>query len=213
VNPVSRFKAHLATAKNSKKNHKLYNSLRKHTDFKFDVLVEGDLNYCLELEHRLRPLPDIGLNHAVGGANTLTQRLKYEYDSDTKLKISLGVRKAFLENQKYREAAISRNKGKVLTDETKLKMSESHKGKATKWDNAKADLSVWSKADSYYLHYLEMIRLCSNQRLKFSPKVFEKLSGLVIAKSNSLLKSFRSGWIPTEDQRWLDTFKNKRKFP
>lgn len=211
VNPVSRFKSHLNTARNGVKNHKFYNALRKYSDFKFDVLIESDLNYCLELEHRLRPLPDIGLNHAVGGVNTLTDRLKYEYDSDTKLKISTGVRRAFLENQNYRESVLKRNKGRVLTDETKLKMSSSRKGKATKWVNSKADNVVWSNADFYYLHYLEMIRLCSDQRLKFSPKVFEKLSGLVVAKSKSLLKSFRSGWVPNEDQLWLDTFKNKKE--
>jgi len=69
TNPQRRFKDHLRI-KNSK-NHKLYNSLNKYQDFIFDIILKSDIDYCLDIEYKLRPHINIGLNHAKGGLSTI----------------------------------------------------------------------------------------------------------------------------------------------
>lgn len=210
VNPRNRYKTHLCAAKKDK-NHRLYNALRKYDDFQFQIILKGSVEYCSELEAKLRNKPNIGLNHAPGGRNTLDGRLNYNFEENVKEKIKRGLKKAYEENSEYRLSVKLRNKGKVLTDSTKQKMSDAHKNKGLMWKNSTADLNVWAHADIYYLAYLKMLEECKNKkgRLSFSPRVFEQISGLAVAKSSSILKSFRAGWIPTFDSDWLNTFKKQ----
>lgn len=64
-----RIKVHkaLAISKNSR-DYPIYNAIRKYGDeLLVKTLVEGDIDYCLEIEYKLRPSTKIGWNIAVGG--------------------------------------------------------------------------------------------------------------------------------------------------
>lgn len=176
---------------NKRKNHKLYNALRKHDDFIVEILVESSVQYCSELEFKLRSKPNIGLNHAIGGIDSFSKRLNWIYSEEAKLKV--------------KEGCVNRGK---LSDATKHKMRLAAKTQnRSKWNNNLTNIDVWKNADFYYLKYLEMLELCKDSHRKFSPKVFEEISGLKIASSHAILQSFRKNWVPMLDIQWKKHFK------
>jgi predicted GIY-YIG superfamily endonuclease len=72
VNTTKRFAQHLRDTKNRNRhnrNYHLYNAMRKYEDIEFVILKEGEFEYVRKLEYKLRPLPSIGWNQAVGGSH------------------------------------------------------------------------------------------------------------------------------------------------
>lgn len=197
TDPEYRWKSHLYTSKITNKNHRLYNSLRKNPEaFNMQILVCTTVENCLELEHKLRPIKNIGLNHAEGGRPTSNGRLNYNFTQDVKDKISQGVKKAYRENKEFANKQKACKIGKAASDSTKSKMSESaKKSDRTKWRNNAADQEMWFYADKFYKLFKENIEIM--------PKDFALTCKLPLAKINALLKSFRKGWNPTEDKEYL----------
>lgn len=197
VNPESRWKSHLYKASTTNKNHKLYNALSKYkNDYALKILVCGSLDYCYDLEFKLRPTRNIGLNHAIGGHYTSKGRLTYSYTEDVKLKISEGVKRAYRENKDFADKQRACRKGKKASDLTRQRMSEaSHKTDKTKWKNSQADRELWLKAEVYYQIYMRDVSI--------SPKKFADKCGLPFGKIGSLLRNFRKGWNPAEDIEYL----------
>jgi len=196
INPDARWKSHLYKAKTSKRNHKLYNALRKSSDFKLQILVCSSIDYCLSLENKLRPVANIGLNHAEGGRFTQNGRLTYLFPDDIKQKISEGVKRAYKENREFAEKQKNCRIGKIVPDTTKKKMSESaKKSDRTKWRNNTADKELWFYADNYYKLFKEDENI--------TPSLFASKCKLPLGKIGALLKSFRKGWNPTEDKEYI----------
>lgn len=197
TDPNYRWKCHLYKSKTTDKNHRLYNSLRKHPEaFKMQILICTKIEYCLYLEQKLRPNINIGLNHAEGGRPTSNARLDYKFTEDVKQKISQGLIRAYKENKEFTDKQKACRLGKSVSDSTKLKMSKSaKKSDRTKWRNNAADCEMWFYADKFYKLFKENIEIM--------PKEFALKCNLPLARINALLKSFRRGWNPTEDKEYL----------
>lgn len=68
TNTTRRFDQHIREKRMSRNLH-LYNALRKYDDIEFVILEEGEDDYIRQREYELRPEPNMGWNHAVGGSH------------------------------------------------------------------------------------------------------------------------------------------------
>jgi hypothetical protein len=205
INPDSRWKHHLYTKESKKKNHRLYNAMRKYDDYRMTILLIGSSEYCLDLEKSLRPKVNIGLNHSVGGKHDSNTTREHFTDS-IKMKISLGLKKKYAEDETYREKFKTLNRGRVASEVTKGKQRLAKLNKGLAWENSRANLTLWEKADVYFNSFEQMLTMCANSRHKISIKVFCELTGLTPGNSQSLIKMFRSGWNPSLDNNWKTKF-------
>jgi group I intron endonuclease len=126
--------AHKSCAKTGKEQT-LYKAIRKHG---WDCLVKQVVaiasdDYCLELEKKLRPKERIGWNIAVGGGEITGTHLKGKKQSHEHIanrKKALVGRVSGMRGVKHTDAAKEKcrqaNLGKILSDETKKKVSVSN---------------------------------------------------------------------------------------
>lgn len=68
TNTTRRFSQHTREKRMGRNIH-LYNALRKYEDIEFVILEEGEEEYIRQREHELRPEPNMGWNHAIGGSH------------------------------------------------------------------------------------------------------------------------------------------------
>lgn len=68
TNTTRRFEQHLREKRVGRNLH-VYNALRKYDDIEMVILEEGEDEYIRQREYALRPFPDMGWNHAVGGSH------------------------------------------------------------------------------------------------------------------------------------------------
>ena len=148
------------------------------------TICESNLEYCLSLENKLRPEPNVGWNTRVGGDHSVMY--KREITSETRNKLA-EVRKSW-----------------VLSQESKNKLSSDRKGsgnpmyKTLPWLNpASNELSqtTWLFADVVYEQW-------SNTRhgVRRIAKSFKNLNYWTL---DSMIRKFRDGWIPRHDNSWV----------
>ena len=128
-----RFKHHKSAAKVVKSKGTIHRALLKYeNEIVVSELVIGTLQYCAELEFKLRPTRNIGWNIAVGGLLT-----------------SIEARATYSTPLEVRRKQSGAKKGRKLSAEHKAKMSATHKAKPS-WLNSHADKSTWLVADVIY---------------------------------------------------------------
>ena len=195
--PATRWKQHLKRSKTSKSNHRLYNSLRLHSDYVFDILVLSTRSYCFEVEEKLRPQKNIGLNSQRGGLYTPSNK---EICSSLREKLTLAAKEAYINDPTLKERCGRMNAGRVLTDEHKKKISESGKGLQKAWNNSIANKAIWLLADEMYLSFItgECTTYYSLSK-KFNLKVYQ---------TKNVFQLFKSGWNPLND---IDYQRYKKK--
>jgi hypothetical protein len=196
-NPELRWKQHQKEAVSRNTNHKFYNSLRLHSDFIFEILIISDRGYCLELEQKLRPQGNIGLNYLRGGSYTPSDK---EVDSSTREKLSIAAKQAYIDNPSLKDKCGRRNSNRILTEEHKKKISESGKGIQKAWLNAFANKEVWLLAEDMYKSFIsdECTTYYSLSK-KFNFKVHQ---------TQSIFQMFKNGWNPFNDIDY-QTYKKK----
>jgi len=199
-NPASRFKSHkkkAASLKSSNKNHRLYNSLNKYDDFKFEVLLKSTREYCLEVEKLLRPLPNIGLNHAAGGKYTPGCK---DVGLATREKLREAAIKAYQDNPELSKVCGGTNKGRIRTPTQRKKLSESHKGIGVGYENPTADKSVWKLATEMHKTFHSGI----NKTYYAMSKHFN----LKVYQTKSIFNLIKTGWNPLKDNNYLEYIKD-----
>lgn len=173
-----RYRQHVAASTPNGNNLPINKAIRKYGDSLIvDTVLVGTIEYCAEIENKLRPESWIGYNVHPGGAYLpLVNRLSYTAPEDTKLKQSLA------------------KLGKKLSEDTKLKMSIARKN-VPSWCNSNADKSLWLKADKIYEVMTENpnIRRCD----------LSELVGFTSAQLKSIFNKVKFGWNPTEDPQWV----------
>jgi hypothetical protein len=117
-----RFREHKGIATTEKcPNYPVYNALRKYGDrVVVTTLIEGSNEYCLDMERRLRPTPNMGWNIACGGGAPM-----------------LGLRHA--------EGAFDN----AFPPERRKKQSDFAKSVPT-WLHGSSDKVIWASADRVY---------------------------------------------------------------
>lgn len=137
-----------ARLRNARKN-RFYEALQDHSDaVQFRVLCVGAPEYCLDLEHALRPTQNIGWNMACGGdapalGRVMTAEHKAKIDAakrgrprseETKRKLSEALKgnqcaKGSVRTPEMRAAHSARMKGFRHSDEARAKISAAQRRK------------------------------------------------------------------------------------
>lgn len=205
-----RFVEHRCAAKNGS-NLVIHNAIRKYGDnIVYDLILVGDLDYCTDLEKKLRPEFRIGWNLAVGGSKTM---LGFKHSDETKRKISEyfkgrplsdehkeKVKNTFLGRHHTEETKqILREKAKIrgVSDATRKAATEANK-KIPPWNKANSDKSVWESADIFYEDFI-------NGSVS-SPHFMGKKYSISGSKFVVMWRKFQNGWNPLNDHDWLKFF-------
>lgn len=197
TNPLTRFESHRKAANRTKtKNHKLYNSMAKHDDYIFEILIKSSRDYCSNLEEKLRPSKNIGLNHSKGGLPISDERLSYVFKETVRKKISDGVKQAYQLDPTITKRAGDKKRGKTHTEEHKRKIKESSKKiNRNAWENENANHEMWLQA-------VEMFEAFSaNPEITYYK--LGKSFGFKGTTAKIIHEMFKSGWNPLNDQNYL----------
>jgi hypothetical protein len=188
-------------------NYHIHHAIRKHDkNLVVTTLVEGSPEYCLEIEHHLRPSPNIGWNIAAGGDRGMLGR-KHSEETIEKIKKSLRGRPV---SDEFRAKLSLAGKGRKKTAEHAAKIGDALRGQkrteeqcnriraalnANPWLLPRAVPANWARADEIAMMIAEGVRhkdileLCGLHRRSSALKhIFSRL---------------KSGWIPQEDPAWL----------
>jgi len=204
---AERYKEHVTSAKGSYRATscvKLYRAINKYgaENLVVDTLCLCDKEYGLALEHKLRPLPQVGWNIALGGsAPTLGKKLSPEAKS--KISATMSGRKF---SDEHRSNMSKAAKGKVVSEETCRNISKAKTGlpghKHT--DECKARLS---KSKRLYNH-----PQCVKDAWVIAHQIYDvhtivglgcgnlaNLFGSTASNMLHMIKSFKAGWNPYTD--------------
>lgn len=176
---------------------KLYRSVLKLGGFD-NVIVETLLvstpEYCLEIEEKLRPSPNIGWNIRVGGDKHVMHLRTITEETKKKLR---EVRDTW-----------------EMSEETKQRMSSERKGTGNPmygvrpWQMkflTELQLETWSEAQTIYSSWAEI----SGAGLKTMCKNFPNLAKWSI---DSMIRKFKEGWVPELDEEWIKFNENYKKY-
>lgn len=162
-----------------------------------DTKIVSTLDYCLDIENKLRPEPFIGWNSSAGGK--WVGKSDYRTPEEVREKISESVKRTHQERPWLADNHSKNMKGRTWTDERRLAKSVATKGNGADWENARADKSTWLRAE-------EIFNLFHHNAVK-TQKELSDLSCIPYPKLKRIFIKLKSNWNPLEDQKWLD-FKN-----
>jgi hypothetical protein len=213
-----RLYAHKYAAKKDSK-YPVHRAMRKygHKNMIIKKLVVGTIDYCLEMELKLRPAPGIGWNIGIGGeapwkGNFHTEEMRARLSvlsmgkpksEEAKRNMSIArLGKKNSPNQRKKQSeSLKKHIAKFGFSEThRANISAAKKGIATcpkMWRRAKAKKHFWLRAESLYdIH-------CT---IESSPrKNIKAIPGVTAYELCRMRKHFRSGWNPYSDveyQKW-----------
>ena len=215
-----RFDKHRRYSNNPKtKKYTINNAFLKYADeLVVETILEGSQEYCLLMEQRLRPAPNIGWNQAQGG---LLTKLGTVCSDETKVKIGLANKgrtmseenklKMSLRNQgrkmsEFNKSQISKaNKGVPKTAEHREKLSAHHKT-IPPWEHGSANKQNWLSAiDVYNTH---------KQNPELGVRNLGRVLNMPEGQLANMLRRFRQNWIPSEDEsfmKWLSEQKEQHE--
>lgn len=197
-----RWSGHKASFRCDKHNHILRRAYEKYgEDLVVEQIIVGSRTYCLDIEQKLRPKEYVGWNIASGGGGSV---------------VTFGRKLSQRQIEILRACSI----GKVVSDETRQKMSLAKKGKpshpnsslavkkfmqeAHSWEHPSANKQVWLLADDIFNKY---------QSGKYKTRTdIAKTLGLDPRQIYRLMIQIESGWNPQSDGDWLkfsNTFKKE----
>jgi hypothetical protein len=188
-------------------NYHIHSAIRKnYENLVVTTLVEGSPEYCLLIENRLRPLPNIGWNIAAGGDRGMLGR---KHSEATLKKISESLKgRTLSDSTKQKISEVTKGKpktaehaskigdalrGRVRTEDQCVKMREALN--ATPWNPPRAVPANWSMAQEIADMVLEGVRhkdileMCGHHKRSSALK--------------HILDRVKAGWIPKEDPAWL----------
>ena len=218
----------------SKENHKKVYAVHKAIksigieNLIYSVVLVAEEDYCYEVELKLRPMKRIGWNLSEGG-NKPPSKLGFKHSEESKEKISriwkdkkrtpesvaksvesrVGFKHSEESKEKMRVAStgkpqsaetvekrVAHLRGRSYSDEHKNKISEARLSK-NPWEIKPAKIETWEKADVYYEEWLD----------EKSPFKVERRLGLKPKNLVAMFKWFERGYVPLENEIWLQTFK------
>lgn len=140
-----RFLQHKRNKSKRHENPHLMYALKKYDNITVSPLLEGETDYCYEIEEKLRPNIKIGWNLAKGGSQPPSQQGKISWNKGKKAseetkekcqKAKIGTHLSEETRQKISKikkiqclGSNNPNFGKKASEETRKKMSNSRKGK------------------------------------------------------------------------------------
>ena len=196
-------------------NYPIYNNIKKYGDsIIVDTVMEGDAEYCLYIENKLRPSEKIGWNLQEGGSRGNSSAV---FTEEVRAKISAAGRGRKL-NDKQKEAIRKANIGRVHSEESRAKMSATRKGrkrscesisrhketlKNCPWLSSQANKSVWLLANVVHVEFSKHDNISSHNLSKFV--------GIPAASLRAMVDKFKGGWVPETDPFWEEFSKQHKE--
>ncbi len=181
----------------------LYKALVKYgEDLVVTTLVEGDNDYCLNLENNLRPKNKIGWNIKVGGDMGPIGVIPSE-ESRRKMSESRTGEKNHFFGKTHTDAqrakwSVSRSV-EGFPQKSQIKANETKKNNP--WNVANARKDIWAKAD--------IIKENLNQEI--TGKRLADLLDTSVHSIKTIVKKLKNGWCPRSDHYWLKFIENYKK--
>ena len=137
----------------------LCNALRKYGDeIIVETVLEGDSEYCLNVEYKLRSMPKTGWNAGIGGQHTMAG---YAHSDATKEKMSnASPIKGKRLDQDFVLVRAQKRKALGLkhSDAARQKLSAARLNlNLSPWENPAANLDVWAQAEKVHDFYVKNI--------------------------------------------------------
>lgn len=152
-----------------------------------DTLVIADMDYCFNVESKLRPSAFIGWNISVGGGIV---NVSYKPTEEKKQAHSQFMKQWWKDNPDHDHSSKGRPGKKMeFTAETRSKIVES------KFYNLPFRSPWWVNAEVYYEDFI------SGMTYSYA----QKKHNLKIGQLVNMWNRFNTGWNPSEDLRWADT--------
>lgn len=202
------------SASNNGSTYPIHNAIRKYKDIVVEVVLIGTLEYCLDIERKLRPLQGVGWNLAIGGGHVL---LGYKMSEESRKKISENNGSRFRvfseeERERRRQSALARDYTHTETIKEDLRKLayeriEADGGKQVgiaincaavvnrfqpPWANPNADKSTWLLADQIFHLF------CQGEIQYRAAKQFNIPDYKLLA----MYKRFTEGWNPGLCPEW-----------
>jgi len=173
------------------KLYKAVKDLGGWTEVSFKVICVASLEYCLELEGKLRPAPNSGWNIRVGGDRPPMYGRKTTQATKDKL---AEIRKTW-----------------VMSQESRLKLSKERTGsgnpmhKTPAWKQTNSSPETWYKAELIYDLYSSL-----PSRANGVKSVYRELSDTTLNywSIDTMIRKFRKGYNPKQDSEWLQFKEN-----
>ena len=191
-----RFNAHKYVARKGA-NTIIAKAINKYEDLVCEKILIGSIEYCLDLENKLRPSPCIGYNIRVGGAAT---RWGEPSSPETSQKISQAIKLAYINDPTLVDRCGKKNKGRKHSAETKEKLKLRKKQEA--WLNGAASHEVWLQAKTVYDYVNE--HRCGHVKVAIH-------FGRELWTFESVVKKIKNGWNPYTCQEWQEFYDKNTK--
>lgn len=190
-----RFKSHINSFKAGRKGcDKLQAAFGKYgyENLIVETILDGvSLDFVAEMEKTLRPYPEIGWNIAVGG---YAKQLGRKFSKEHRKKLS------------------ESHSGKIISEEQK---EYARKRVTELWEDAEYR-DIQTKNRSKWRPPFANKRIWANAGMYFNFWVKDNPTGITIAKHfdeyefknviRGIVRHFKEGWIPYEDEEWVTFF-------
>jgi hypothetical protein len=175
----TRFKSHRSSA-NRGSDLTVHRAIRKYGNrIVIKTLLEGSEEYCLMIENRLRPVPEIGWNICSGGKATRTGT---KHSAATRSAMSAGRKAVGLSTQRIESMRAAR--------------TYEHREAQKDWNNPRSNRLVWNSAEELYALFAALPK-CGHKRLA-------RISGKFTSDNlETITAKFNSGWIPSQDSDYV----------
>lgn len=194
--PEIRLKGHLKDCKRTDRNpYRIQNVLKKYKDVIIvDTLLIADIQYCYDIEQKLRPSKKIGWNTAAGGRDALLLRDRNaKHTEESKAKMSV-VQKETWQRADTKTLKI----GKILDRRIPKPIDLAFEFKRFKRGRKP---HLWEKAQVIYEMYISTPLITSKDICKALD--FEAHNKQWVCR---LIRAFMAGFIPKEDPIWVERF-------
>jgi group I intron endonuclease len=136
-NISKRFKEHVRNSNTNKHhNYKLMKYIKENSNILFDIVLVADRDYCLDIEKKLRPYKDIGLNINSGGSCPLTAREISDSFREKMREVRSGICN-YKPTESHKKLLSDKFKNRKFSEETKNKIRQNLTGKCWSEDRKK----------------------------------------------------------------------------
>lgn len=158
-----------------------------------ETIVIAELDYCFNVESKLRPKPFIGWNIAIGGGSP---NVGYKPSEEKKKAHSEMMKQWWVDNPDHDHS----NKGRPgisrpRTDDHQSRIVEG------KFYNLPFRYPWWANTELYYEDFVSGL----------SYTYAQQKNGLKVRQLFNMWQRFESGWIPSEDQRWKEVIQRYKE--
>lgn len=198
----SRNKEHNISAK-SGSFYPVHRAIRKYGDsIVVETLIEGDSDYCLDMERKLRPTPNIGWNISIGGGAPMLGRLHTEENKEKLRKANLGKVMSPEAIKASSEKRTGAKRTAAMVEANRMRAEAQFSEYKNDWDHPHSNKQCWLLAISIYNIY----KLGST----FGRRSISKKFGIGPDSAMKVVNKIKAGWNPSLDIDWL-YFKNKQE--